>query len=234
MRKNEETVVDEKVSFGSGIKVIKFDFKNKIFNIDFEISEDNDFGICGSIINPGTILFFAANSYKQNFYIIKQRIDEILNNNQIDKKNELITYIMPLLFSFRHHIELLLKGLIINVFNIKYEDSHNLMRLANKFKQKLENTENTNHYSLDSQTYFSTVKNRAIEDFNEIVKDISRFTKIEGYNEYFRYLVGRELNIDKHVLHFNYNTDIPLMLGLMRKLYKFKVTIHSIKPFYQE
>ena len=44
---------------------------------------------------------------------------------------------MPLFFSFRHHIELNLKGLIVNFYEIKYKDTHSLLKLTNAFKEKL-------------------------------------------------------------------------------------------------
>lgn len=207
------------ITSGSGAKTISLDKDEINIKVDFDLPKN--FGY--SLLNYGDILFFASSSYLRNYILLKNEILKMYNKELKNiNMNKVEYYIMPLFFSFRHHIELRLKALYINLFDEAYSERHNLLLLSNDIKNRLV------YLDLDDCTNIKI----ALTYLERIIDNIKIYEKTETTSEYFRFIIGKKVTITDKTIHLT-NDHIILFDEIIKQLGDFELYIkNNIKHFY--
>ena len=119
------------IKSGSGLVRIYTDTEDKYyFKIDFDAIDA--YSPNSSFFSPDSIIFFTAKSYYDNYKLLLEQINKRIDTKgSFDKDSGAL--IIPLIFSFRHYVELTLKGLFIALTRKSSNDTHNLSDLVNDF-----------------------------------------------------------------------------------------------------
>lgn len=131
--------------------------------------------------NPLNVIDFVAKSYQNSCLSLIEKI-----NKGLTKDRRSLISLLPLLFCFRHYIELKLKLLYADNKNEEFSTCHDLIKLK-------ENLERDCNYNADI--------------FDEPINYIANLEN--GHNEHFRFLVTKDFTFtDKIIIPTNIGEKI--------------------------
>ncbi len=119
--------------------------------------------------NELNVLHFVANSYMNSCICIIEKIKKGLHN----KKDDIITLYLPLMFCFRHYLEMKLKLLYVDCANELFDKGHKLSDLRDALNGKGYIDVNIFNSAID---YIENLENNYPEHFRYIVATDYKFT----------------------------------------------------------
>lgn len=119
--------------------------------------------------NELNVLDFVATSYKNSCFCIIEKIKKGLRN----KKDDIIILYLPLMFCFRHYLEMKLKLLYVDCAHELFDKGHKLSDLRDALKGK--GYINVNIFD-SAINYIESLENNYPEHFRYIVATDYKFT----------------------------------------------------------
>lgn len=182
------------------MSVHQIDRNRKTVKIDFAgTGEDH---ICYR--NDASVLFFAANSYKQAYFILGKNLEERFDSGCKDRLIEHL--ILPYLFNFRQYVELELKAIITAITSKSPNITHKLDVLMNDAKSIIESipTEEDSFFITNSEEH----KDKAIKIMTEIEILLERFLENEPAADFYRYIFtakGGEIALGESTISLDFH-----------------------------
>ena len=210
---------------GSGLITYVYNYDNKQLSIDFSGYEYSDEapskgkerkgGINKNCYrNDASVFFFAANSYRAAYKILEK---EISREFEKQTKIEYIGHrILPYFFSFRHSLELYLKGLHVALSSKYPKPEHKLLALLDSIYPHINSLEWKNSEYIDREG-FSGKKKELINDLTKLKEAISKYTKWEPSAEYYRFLfknAKKDMVLNNPLIEFNFTDSQQLFFEI--------------------
>ena len=208
---------------GTGMSEHVFDRDNKIVTIDFSGQSTE-----GCYRNDASVVFFAANSYMATNYALRDEIKRRFEENYREKDIEHL--IMPFFFSFRHAVELFLKGLIVSISGTSPKDTHKLQSLLDALDSLLKSLKKPSDSHLNEKA-FDDQKTVILSVFHELSAMINNYGKREVSEEYYRYIFGLDKNkeflLTETKLSLDYSTTSEEFNRVFNMIYKLCKTLRE-------
>lgn len=179
-----------KMKSGTGLVKHIVDYDEKLFGINLTgKSAEGDFR------NDASILFYASNNYRHSYCILEKELDRCFNERV--NVRELSHCILPLLFNFRHYIELEIKAFIVALTCESPRVTHELDDLFNDLRETIYK-EYTKCLDKKLKISLGSLINSNIEPLNELIEN---YTNIEPAVEYYRYIFEtQKVNREKELV----------------------------------
>jgi len=202
--------------------------EKKVIQVDFS-GNAND----GCYRNDASILFFAANSYKDAFSVLSQELERRFEADCRVKDIEHL--ILPYYFNFRHYVELELKALIVMLSGDSPKLSHKLGELVENFSNLVDEVKH------DPTDRFHTVEE--FEKDRKVVKDliynlkkrIHQYMSLEYADEYYRYIFEQEkhaLALKNDTIELDYINTNKLFYDILKLFVDIRLALRSIVYIY--
>lgn len=179
-----------KMMSGTGLVKYKYDYEKEKIGINFS-GESAE----GNYRNDASILFYAANNYRHSYYILEKELNKYFSE-EVDIR-EISHIVLPLLFNFRHYVELEIKAFIVALTNESPKAIHALDILFGDLKIAI-NAEYDNCLITDRKSGLESVVSSIIKPLDTLIKN---YTKTEPAVEYYRYIFEIEyVKKDKYLV----------------------------------
>lgn len=202
--------MDNSIKKGTGLSVHSIDYDQKRIAIDFSgIGEDN---IC--FRNDASIFFFAANSYKQAFYLLGKKIEERFENK--NKEKEIEHLILPYFFNFRHYVELELKGIITAVTEESPKMTHNLKELFEIAKEAITLIEPKQDEFFFKEADKHKANAQALIEMIEV--EMKPYLEQEPAADFYRYIFGvnnKNIVLSQPVIRLDYSKANDMFMDIV-------------------
>jgi len=157
-------------------------------------------------------LFYVSNNYRQGYYILEKELDNCFNERV--NARELSHIVLPLLFNFRHYVELEIKALIVALTSESPRVTHELDVLFNDLREVL-NIEYARYSDNVLKNSLDSLINNIVEPLNEL---IDRYTSSEPAVEYYRYIFETQKDNNEKRLVLN-NPIITIDFKELKELF---------------
>lgn len=209
---------------GSGAVRLGTDMENRIIEIDF--------GSNKSLLeykNTESILFFVADSYYETFC----RIRDEINRCFVLKKGDVLHYVLPYYFNFRHYVEITLKAISVITTRKQIYETHELNNLLNDIKEGLNNISISSKWVYETEAVeFSRKKDESIKLINQLEKLVNEYLEMEPTSEYYRYIFGRNAELNKPVVRLDFKKTEELFYLIAECIKNVEISLHSFLLFY--
>ena len=203
--------MDNSIKKGTGLSVHSIDYEQKKISIDLSGMSEDD--VC--FRNDASIFFFAANSYKQAFYLLGKTIEERFEKEH--KEKEIEHLILPYYFNFRHYVELELKGIITAVMEESPKMTHNLKELIEIAKEAISSIEPKQDEFFYKEANKHKVKAQSLIETIEI--EMKPFFEQEPAADFYRYVFGvnnKNIVLNQPVIRLDYSKADSLFIGIVK------------------
>jgi hypothetical protein len=224
----------EAKNIGTGAMSFEHDPETSDIKLDFDHREGRNHEI--SFLNYGAILFFAADSYQKSYRVLRNEMKRIYELKDRGWDKEVSKLIMPLVFSFRHCLELNLKALYINIYNEDFAKTHDFAKLLCDFKKNISGIKEDAYMKKAHPTEsFAERISEAKKLLNNLEEKIDEFIAKEYSPEFYRFLLDKDIedNIGTTTkLNFNLDKDVTLMNDIIYGILNIKKYFYlNIKQF---
>lgn len=194
---------------GTGLTEHTYDYEKKYVEIDFAGDDQEQ-----CYRNDASVLFFAANSYREAYLTIQRELEIRFEKRERPKHIEHL--ILPYLFSFRHYLELEMKALYAAITDSFPERGHSLIHIAGNLNEKIKQLEykEMSGVFVISRQKFDEKKQDIVSRFEAVQKMVTEYCDLEPAVEYYRYIF--ELSKNDMVLR---NQRVTLDFNRMKKLF---------------
>lgn len=209
---------------GTGLVKYKYDPDKEIFGINLS-GESGD----GNYRNDASILFYASNSYKTSYALLEKELDLRFKNKA--KEREVSHYVLPLLFNFRHYVELEIKALYAAVSAESPRVTHNLCKLFDDFKEIIDN-DYKGCGNEERKKILNSIISKIIQPLDALIKE---YAENEPAVEYYRYIFevekdneGSHLVLDNPIIDIDF-VDIKVRFNSIIELFnKLRIELNRL------
>lgn len=199
--------MSKKMMSGTGLVKYMIDYDKQLFGINLSGKSAE-----GNFRNDASILFYVSNNYRQSYYILEKELDNCFNERV--NARELSHIVLPLLFNFRHYVELEIKALIVALTSESPRVTHELDVLFNDLREVL-NIEYARYSDNVLKNSLDSLINNIVEPLNEL---IDCYISSEPAVEYYRYIFETQKDNNEKRLVLN-NPIITIDFKELKELF---------------
>lgn len=184
---------------GTGAYYSHFDSEELTASLDFSGKCPLYPGDTQCYRNDSTVFLYVAHSYLYAYCEIMESIRRAFEAKQVKMVQHLI---IPVYYLFRHYMELELKSFYMALSKDRADNIHNLLQLyapVQTLTYECDGAEKSG-----SEEDFQKNKKEALIRLETIKKLIQQYQQIEPYEEFYRYLYDKKINLTVSEVSFDY------------------------------